>query len=284
MLLVLACQLPTAWAGSLPPSVAVHDATNGRRNLPAMADLLAPRLRDGTTVLAIVPDALDGQLESQLLALRSAFDTTRLVVHTTALPPLASTLLVRMLGELAMSRHVVPSLLVSGVGRLEQLITSVAWLGSVARLQRPAPSLLQHARSWLPGSRFAAVLDDEPRVLRLRRNEPLPLDRLDPPEAWRIVVTAGTGDQDAVERSLAHHAPGVEVTRIPRADESVRWWGTERFVEVAYVPSDVRRWARQLLGDREPGVCRWCGELSLVRPCSLCHEDSAPATAAEVPA
>lgn len=41
-------------------------------------------------LLAVVPQHPDKLWESQLLALRSAMDTTQLVVHTTSLPPLAA--------------------------------------------------------------------------------------------------------------------------------------------------------------------------------------------------
>jgi hypothetical protein len=278
MVRVLACDLPSAFDAAPPPSLASYTPAASRRDLTRLADMIGPELGRGSTIVAVLQERAAEPLHARLLALRSAFATTRLLVHRTALPPLAAGLLVRTVLELGREVAVAPTVLATGMARLERLVAGAAWLGSVARLQHPNPSVGMHARSLLPGAGFGAVVDADPRVVRLGRDGLLPLPALTPPDGWRVILASAEGtDVAPVERTLATKAPGSQVTRVPLSATSVAWWGTSKLVEVAYAPRDPMRLYRQLLGEEGPSTCDWCTEVVAQDPCPLCRARSQPA-------
>jgi hypothetical protein len=272
------CGLPSAFDGDRPAALTAYDPSGTVEDLDHLADLLRPAMDRGDTVVAVVQERAAEPLHARLLAVRAALETTRLVVHRTALPPLAAALLVRSIGDVAGQAAIAPSVLASGISRIEPLVTGAAWLGSVTKLQHPAPSVALHARSLLPGPGFGAVVDAAPKVVKLAgRDALLPIPALEPPGGWRVLVAAPDDvDTDVVDRTLAVRASGAEVVRVPLHGSSVDWWGTAKLIELAYAPRDPARLHQQLLGDG-PTACGWCGEAVTTDPCPLCRARTGPA-------
>lgn len=272
VLRLLSTRLPVAFEGSPPSSLLTYETSaDGEDEYAALAEFLRPHLDAGDLVLALLDERTSEPLHARLLAVRSAFETTRLVVHTTSLPPLGAALLTRVLAELDAEGVLPPSVLASGAARLEELIVSAAWLRSVTKLQHPAPSLKLHARSYLPGGGYAAILDDDPRVVRHRDPAaPLPLPPLTPPEDWRVVVGTGLGDIAMIESTLSSALAGCEIVRVPNRRASAAWWGTEHVVELACMPRALGRLRQAVLGREGTANCPWCGDVIATDTCPLC--------------
>ena len=81
-----------------------------------------------------------------------------------------------------------PALAVRLVDRLLEHSWSGAWVTSVARLGRPAPSLAQHARSLLPGSSFLVRHHPQPAVLAPTVTDPVPADDLQASGHERVLL------------------------------------------------------------------------------------------------
>lgn len=282
MLYSLTTRLPAAFEGPPPAAVLSYDSPADEGDAyAALADLIAPRIRTGDVVLAILDERAAEPLHAQLLAVRSAFETTRLLVHTTALPPLGAALLVRAAIELDAEGLLPASAIASGIARLEQLVVGAAWLGSVSKLRHPAPSLRLHARSYLPGGGYAAVLDGQPRVVRHRHaDDSLPLPPLQPASAYRVVVGTGLADEITIEPTLTGPLAGAEVVRVANRRSSVAWWGTEKLVEIACMPRSLDRLRQAVLASDRARACGWCGHVVATPSCPLCG--AAPAQASPV--
>ena len=123
-----------------------------------------------------------------------------------------------------------------GVGLAEALLRrawSGAWTPDVARLAAPAPSLVQHARSLLPGSGFLIRQAPDPGVLGREASQddvpPAGLDRV-------LLVEEGAVTPEVVDRLAA--TTGVVATRqlhLPGAWASV--YGTPRAGQLALLPA-----------------------------------------------
>lgn len=236
----------------------------------AVAAALVEPIRAGGHVLVVVPRWADDAAHLHLQAVRSALDTTRVVIHRTGLPPLAAGWMVDLLTTLAADPQLLTADLVRATFELEERCAGAAWLGSVTKLRHPAPSLAMHARSWVRSAAFAAVVDDDPRVVPLRRGEdPMPLPRPDA-DGWQVAVAVGSGDLARVERSLAE-ATGVSTpVRVPVGDVNRDWWGTDKLIELAFRPPPAGLVDR-LVTTRTSQRCPWCDELVVAEVCPFCQ-------------
>jgi hypothetical protein len=237
----------------------------------AVATALVPTVLEGASVLAVLPAWDDQDSHLHLQAVRSALDTTRVVVHRTMLPPLAAAWLVDLLARLAADHRLVTADLVRALSELEARCAGAAWLGSVTKLQHPSPTLAMHARSWVRGAGFAAVVDHDPKVVPLRRGDdgmPLPAA---PDEGWEIAVAIGDGDLARVERSLAGHRNGTAVSKLPLGDVSRRWWGTDKLIELAFRPQVTDVLVERLVTTRPASRCHWCDQPVVSAVCPFCR-------------
>jgi hypothetical protein len=100
VLRLLACCLPTTWGTSPTPAVRTYDGPHDDAQVAELAGPIRKAVDGGALVLALTPSDDEGLFE-RLVVLRTALNTTGLVVHRTSLPPLAYTALVRALDELA---------------------------------------------------------------------------------------------------------------------------------------------------------------------------------------
>lgn len=245
---------------------------DGQDPIAALGARVGAVLHEGGTVVAVLPSWADEPTRRHLQTVRSAFDTTRLVVHTTDLPPLAAAAFAGMLADCADDTAVTPSALLAGLPWLERRVVGAAWLGSVARLTYPAPSLKMHARSWLPRSAFGAIVDDNPRVEALSKDAgtAIPLPTPDPAGS-QVLMAIGQGDVARVERSLVTQLPDAPITRSAISPISQQWWGTERLIELAVRPRDVDILVRELVTDAPMARCPWCDSPTNDLVCPFCH-------------
>lgn len=279
MIGILTSGLPPASDPSVAhPVLRVHELPSDPSTDPFrhLADAVGPALRRGVTVLALLPAWDADPLHAQLEAVRSSFETTSLVIRTTSLPPLAAAVFAETVAEIA-NRGLLPvGALLSVLPRLERHVRAAAWLGSVARLREPAPTLGLHARSYVPGAGFAAVVGETSSVRPLKRNEttmPLP----EPTIAGRSRVVLAHGakvDVELARHSLGQSVPDAEVATVPLSPISTGWWGTGKLVELAFAPTDLAALVAAVTVDLRSATCAWCGaDVRAPAPCPYCGDD-----------
>lgn len=243
--------------------------------LEAVATQLQPLLASGATLVAVVPSWDAEPLTAYLRSVRSALDTTRLVVHRTSLTPLAAGALAELVAAFARRDLLSQHELVSVLPALERHVVGAAWLGSVTKLRDPAPTLAMHARSILPGTAFGVVLADDPHVvaIRAKQGDTLALPQPRVPGGWRVIVAVGDGgDVDLVRRSVARYAAGASTFEAPLTDVSTDWWGTDKLIDIALVPADLEQLARAVRAADALTPCAWCGAPITPPGCPYCGD------------
>lgn len=156
---------------------------------------------------------------------------------------------------------------------LRDRLWSAVWLPKVARLSVPQPSVLQHARSWLPGAGFLAVAAPVPAVLAAPKPEALGQAQL--PRGGTLLVA----DQGAPEWVV----PAMVEALAPAARVDVQSWrdardayGVGGCTEFVVVPADLGQ-----LDNHHPThvtECDGCGRRHPRQACPFCRM-AAPATA-----
>lgn len=157
------------------------------------------------------------------------------------------------------------------VGRLADRSVWGGWLPSVAKLERPAPTLGQHVRSWfLRGAGFLAVHGEPGWVERL------PLDQVDQsrrlPRAQDYDAQMfGSLPEDAIAALFSLGLTGRPVRREPLGDAG-DVWGTPQAVEfvVLPLPGEPYRSADALVGPAK-GTCPVCTEPVWGPCCTYCR-------------
>lgn len=228
-----------------------------------LIDALRSGLQASGAVVAIVPEWFPA--ESRLRMARSLIETDRVAVHVTPLPPLAATVLASLAsaaGRVAPSAGVVASLLPV----LEAEMHVITWLGSVAKLAKPAPSMGQHLASLSPGTAFAVSSFPEPAVHKAGPDVPLPPVT----RPSRLAVAAAGGDPSWLLGPVHAALGSPEVRAVPATPGGEKWWGTAKLVEGVLYPSDIGPLVHELLDAVETFSCRWCGELVATAPCPMC--------------
>jgi hypothetical protein len=242
------------------------------------AGLLVEALRSGIeaggTVVAIVPEWFPPEGRRRLEMARVLLDTDRVAVHVTRLPPLAATALASLASSLA-PRLLSAGLLASVLEGLETQIHAITWLGSVAGLKHPAPSLGQHVGSLAPGTAYAVTSAPQPAVHRIRQGvEGVPLPRVERPS--RLVVAARNGDEAWLTDAVGQALGGLPVVRLEPTPQGPAYWSTQKLVEGVVCPVDVDALAAEIMQTAEAWACRWCGELIARSPCPLCGHRARP--------
>jgi hypothetical protein len=145
-------------------------------------------------------------------------------------------------------------------------LLSAAWSAvvttSVAGIDRPPPTVAQHMRSWLPGSRFVVRLGPRPRIVSAAR----PLLALDgSPTAGRVLHTT-SATVDPVARALAARTAA-------RAARAVTWpaalppaLGLQGSDQLTLLPAEPAEVVRQA------GLpCPTCGLAASTAVCAFCR-------------
>lgn len=242
----------------------------------AIVDRLTRRDPAEGELVVVVPSWDRDPLLRCVRTARLALADARVVVHELDLPPLAGGICLTLA---AATSRVRAGRLLDRIERAASAVTTSAWLGSVTGLHRPAPSVVQHALSWLPWTRFGVRLDrpGQPgEIVRLRGGEPLPDSVVpSPPARVDVVVAVGGGVRGGaphVSELLARSGIGIEgetpVVQVPATSAGARWWGTEVVAEIVVVPSEI---AELLDADVRPRRrCGWCRGLVVAARCPLC--------------
>jgi hypothetical protein len=241
---------------------------------PIVIEALASGLESGGRVVVIMPQWLEDEAVMRLDMARSMLDTERVAVHRTALPPLAATVLASLASACGPS---LPSagLLASLLEDLEAELHVFAWLGSVAGLSNPSPSIGQHVSSFVPGSAYGVSSWPEPAVHRLKPGQPsVPLPEITRPS--RLVVASHGGDAGWLTDTVNSALGGLPVVHVEPTPRGPKWWGTSKLVEGVVYPIDCAELAADLMAEVEPWACRWCNELIARSPCPFCGHRGRP--------
>lgn len=245
-------------------------------------DLLVDTVRRGITdkghVIALYPAWSPEPALQRLETVRSALDTVRLTSYGTPLPPLAGAVLAALAS--AVSPYISSAgALVTALPALEKELVVIAWLGSVAGLSTPAPSLWQHLVSAWPRSAFGVSFWPEPSV-RLLTNK----DRSVPvPTSYRptmLAVSSHDGDAHWVKEVVGPALGSPPLKKVEPTPLGPKWWGTTKLTEAVAYPVDVPVIARRITEGQRTFLCRWCAEAIACDHCPFCGLETAEASLA----
>lgn len=239
-----------------------------RDDLEELIALLAELIEQHGSVVAIYPGWSSDSALQRLQTVRSVLRTTRLAFYATPSPPLAGAVLTSLANVVAPHARSAGALL-AGLPVLEAHLLVLAWLGSVAKLQVPTPTLLQHGLSLLPWTAFGVSSWPQPSVRRLTgKDRSLPLPRVKGP--IRIAAAGRDGDQSWVADVVAPALGGAPVVEVPGTLLGPEWWGSKRLIEVVAYPMELKATVDRVNG-APTQLCSWCGEEAPMGPCSFCH-------------
>ncbi len=222
-------------------------------------------------LIVVCPSAGPPAVERRLRVVRSLLESDRIALFRPSLQPLGVAVLVRQLRQLA-SCDLGPGVLASAARLLTHYLHAGALLGSVARLDRVPVDMASHARSWVPGSRFAVLTHPAPRLARIDTEVRLP----GPEFGTWLLVARGRIRADWVTDTLAPSWRVSAVREVELPVESPRWWGTERVAEFcAYLPDLSVLY--QLVCSVRRVACHWCGLDVIGDRCVFCSATPPPA-------
>jgi hypothetical protein len=250
-------------------NVTAFPSQPSRDDFGALIDAVESGLDGCGNVIAIIPAWDSEPALRRLETVKAAIDANSLAVYATELPPLAGAVLTSLAGAVA-GHAESAGMLYAGLEALERELIIYTWMGSVAGLSKPSPSLAQHAISLWPPTAFGVSLQPEPLIKRLT-----PKDRSMPfPTSYRpmsLAVSAhGSGDGEWVREVVAPGLGNPPVKEVGPAPGSSRWWGTSRLVEAVAYPIDVPVVSRRMVQGLSRSLCKWCGELIGTARCPFC--------------
>ena len=147
---------------------------------------------------------------------------------------------------------------------LREQVWSAVWVPSVAKMTHPTPGLLNHMRSWLPGSAFIAVHSPTPDVIRAGRAGISGLQER--PEHALIHSPASSGwVVDAVSKALGP----VSVSELSTIRAPIDSFGTADAVELLAVPLSFHAQSRP--GHTGVVECQACGVRHARPACPACR-------------
>lgn len=258
--------------GRLRPDLGVHGSVEGVpaadvRHPDAVQSAVAALGGEGEPVIVVCETRETAAVRRQLAWLYAALPRTPIVLEPVDGPPLAVSAVATLVNDAPFTGG--PGAALALLDRIRARLWSGVWLPRVARLERPAPRVTQHLRSWLPGPGFLA-LTNEAEVLSVRPGREIPPpDGVEP--GGRLLV-AGTGAPDwlvpAVEQALAvdEHLP-MSTWRDPRDT-----YGVSAAAELVLLPhgsTDLDE--HDLAAMRE---CEGCGRRNHRPVCAFCRMSS----------
>jgi hypothetical protein len=243
-------------------------AALARDDLDALVDLTAEALEADDDVLVVYPAWSEEPTLQRLRTVRAALGTERLAAHASALPPLAGGVLASSAASLARGAPSAGAL--AGVlPRLERRLIATTWLSRLSGVREPAPTVVQHAASLLPGIAYAALSWPEPSIRRIRRDDP-------PPElptiAGEVGVALSVADGDAtwLRTAVVGRLRGAVVTEVEPTPLTRQWWGAGGVVESVLHPLDVLGAAADVSRGLVLHDCPWCARQIAADPCPYC--------------
>lgn len=246
-----------------------------RRDYEELVARVACGLEDDGHVIAVYPAWSSEPALQRLETVRTSLQTSRLVCYPTALPPLAGAVLVSLASAVAPYIEA-PGSLLAALPALERELVVLAWLGSVANLLHPSPSVVQHLASWWPASAFGVSFWPEPSVKRLTKADGV----VTVPTSHRpmlLAASAHDADPSWIESVVAPALGSPPLKKVPATPLGPRWWGTSKLVEAVAYPIDVPVTARRITQHQELFACRWCGESIASPRCPFCRLETSRA-------
>ncbi len=244
-----------------------------RDHYDELVDTVRRSIAEHGHVIALYPLWFKEPALQRLKTVRAALDTVRLATYGTPLPPLAGTVLASLTS--AVSPYISSTgALVTALPALEKELVVLAWLGSVAGLATPAPSLWQHVRSSWPTTAFGVSFWPEPGVRLLTKK-----DRTVPvPRSYRpmlLAVSSHDGDASWIEDVVAPALGSPPIKEVAPTPLGPKWWGTTKLTEAVAYPVDVPVIARRITQGQRTFLCRWCTEAIASDQCPFCGLETA---------
>jgi len=260
----------------------------------AIGALVAPndgvmRLVDGPSVLLADPHGVDGmwtavgddvthlvllgerrhealvRRHAALVSDRGIAVSWRVVPHG----PAAVVVLALKIASYEMDAGLLPAL----VDQFAARMWSGAWMPSVARLEDPAPSLLQHLRSWLPtGAGFLVMLSGERGVARVGA----PAGPARAGHSPSSLICAGVAIPQLAIRDALGRSGAEDTVVVPELNLDPRGrFGSARAVEIVGLPlgNDIR-----LPRPESLPRCVVCAAVMPADFCTYCHVRSVRAS------
>lgn len=237
-------------------------------DLAALHEVLGEQLTLQDSLVVIYPARLGDAPARALSTVRSALGSASVLWHATHLPPLAADVLVTLAGALHGHLGGVAEV-IAALEVLEAQLIHLTWVPSVSGLTEPAPSVLQHARSALPGTSWLVSSWPEPSIRHLSADDPPPIPR--PTQPVGVAMADLDGERQWVTEVVTPHladAVGVEVD--PPWD-TVQWWGTKRVTQVVLYPRSIPALTGALATHIDPGLCTWCRRWVGSTTCPWCE-------------
>jgi hypothetical protein len=187
------------------------------------------------------------------------------VVRALRMPSTRFAAVVSVLCEL--SRFFPIGAVASAIRLVESVLSTTAYVDSVARLEQPAPSLVDHALSHLPGSRFLIL---PTRVIRRARPASPAAQGLGAGPCFAAASRDAAGQQ--WRRELIGSTGCRDVVTV--WDRTRSWWRARRWAEVTTVGEPIAT-LRDRLSAVPVAACPWCGrQRAGLVPCCFCGAES----------
>lgn len=250
-------------------------------DVAALVDHLRPAPARSEPVLVVVPSDQGPVARRTLSMARAAAPGAHAVVVETSLPPLARQHLVDTLTSL--SPRLTSGELLIACELVEANVIAGALLHSVTRLSRPAPSMAQHVRSWLPSTRFVVQTHPTQHVSRLDHQDPDSYRPTEPRPGWQMRCSEVDPSDEAAMRLLAEQLTGAPAREAPAPAGSADRWKSA-FCEFVAHPVGGAPGLQAALSTARP--CRSCGAAVIWPACRVCgaqQDDDVPPTPTGAP-
>nr|WP_180218522.1 hypothetical protein [Streptomyces albus] len=231
-------------------------------------------------LVTVYPETLPTAFLHRLHTVRALLETPRVALLPVRLPPLACAVLVRQLRQLSLCGFS-PGVLGAAVRLLAHYLYAGAVLGSVAGLDRVPVSVGAHARSLLPGARFAVLAAPTPELVRLGEQD-AGAGLTGPKFATRLTVAHGRPASDWATRVLPALWRTGRAEEVPLPADSASWWGTGKLTEFVAAIPEVSV-LRQLVASVRREVCHGCGLELIGDRCAFCATPLPPARSPSSP-
>ena len=250
-------------------------STPGPRHDPSvLVSALEEELGAYRAVVVLYPTWSEPGLPRLLNRARNALGTDRMAVVGLDVSPLALAVLGAQAA--AVANEASAGLAVAALPTLAAQLPTGAWLSSVSKLDAVPVTLLQHALSLWPPSRFAVTLPPRARVTPTRRLWPRLASRWVSASCDLVVVGAREDDRRLIEEhvlpafglSTATRTLTVEATALP--GDARRWWRSRRVIEIVACPSNLSPLVDELRLSYPCAPCPWCGQEVLGPRCDFC--------------
>jgi hypothetical protein len=244
-----------------------------RDDVERLVDAIRSTTASGAPALAIYPRWDPEPALRRLETANAAVGGASIGLYGTALPPLAGAVLASLAS--AAAAHVpATGILHAGLPALESELMVYAWLGSVAGLSSPAPTLAQHLMSLSPNTSFGVSVQPEPLIRRLTRSDRgMPVPTTYRPMCLAVAARDVTGRR-WVEEVIARGLGSPPLKHVEETPHGPKWWGTPKLAEAVAYPIDVPVVARRISQNLTPTLCRWCGQAIASERCPFCGLDT----------